>query len=80
MTRVGDILKIRQGDTEPLWVFVAKFHKERAQLLMVPDNCPTVAFLKGLNPKCSIASFKLRKSMKKFKMHPGMKHALDTNT
>lgn len=61
-----DIFKINQGDTKLLLEFVAQFWKEIMQLLMVPDDWAVKAFTKGLSPKRSITSFKLKEILIKF--------------
>ncbi|XP_070034958.1 uncharacterized protein [Nicotiana tomentosiformis] len=61
--RKADIFKIAQGELELLREFVTRFQKERMLLPAVPDEWTAEAFTKGLNPRGSDASRKLKESL-----------------
>ncbi|XP_060200435.1 uncharacterized protein LOC132628685 [Lycium barbarum] len=61
--RKADIFIIAQKDDELLREFVTRFQKEQMLLLAVPDEWAAEAFTKGLNPRSSSASLKLKKNL-----------------
>ncbi|XP_070049134.1 uncharacterized protein [Nicotiana tomentosiformis] len=65
-SRKADIFKIAQGESELLREFVTRFQKERMLLPAVPNECAAEAFTKGLNPRSSDASWKLKESLFEF--------------
>ncbi|XP_070032636.1 uncharacterized protein [Nicotiana tomentosiformis] len=62
----ADIFRIAQGESELLRGFVTRFKKERILLSTVPDEWTAEAFTKGLNPRSSDASRKLKESLLEF--------------
>nr|XP_009796953.1 PREDICTED: uncharacterized protein LOC104243463 [Nicotiana sylvestris]XP_016468040.1 PREDICTED: uncharacterized protein LOC107790604 [Nicotiana tabacum] len=64
--RKTDIFRIAQGESELVREFVTRFQKERILLLVVPDEWASKVFTKGLNPRSSIASQKLKESFLEF--------------
>ncbi|XP_070036641.1 uncharacterized protein [Nicotiana tomentosiformis] len=62
--RKADIFRIAQGESELLRELVIKFQKERMLLSSIPDEWAAEAFTKGLNPKSSDASQKLKETKK----------------
>ncbi|XP_070056788.1 uncharacterized protein [Nicotiana tomentosiformis] len=64
--RMSNILRIAQGESELLREFVTRFQKERMLFLAVPDEWAAEAFTKGLNPRSSYASQKLKESLLEF--------------
>ncbi|XP_019260063.1 PREDICTED: uncharacterized protein LOC109238085 [Nicotiana attenuata] len=64
--RKADIFRIAQGEFELLREFVTRFQKERVLLPAVPDEWAAEAFTKGLNPRSSYASRKLKESLLEF--------------
>ncbi|XP_059281008.1 uncharacterized protein LOC132034641 [Lycium ferocissimum] len=64
--RKADIFMISQGNTELLREFVIRFQKERTLLSAIPDEWAVEAFAKGLNPRSSSASLKLKESLLEF--------------
>ncbi|XP_070043033.1 uncharacterized protein [Nicotiana tomentosiformis] len=64
--RKVDIFRIAQGESELLREFVTRFQKERMLLPAVLDEWAAGAFNKGLNPRSSAASWKLKKSLLEF--------------
>ncbi|XP_070034796.1 uncharacterized protein [Nicotiana tomentosiformis] len=62
----ADIFRIAQGESELLREFVARFQKERMLLPVVPDEWAAEAFTKGLNPRSSDTSRKLKESLLEF--------------
>ncbi|XP_070047274.1 uncharacterized protein [Nicotiana tomentosiformis] len=64
--RKADIFRITQGESELIREFVTRFQKERMLLPAVPDEWAAEAFTKGLNPRSSDASRKLKKSLFEF--------------
>ncbi|XP_075103608.1 uncharacterized protein LOC142178178 [Nicotiana tabacum] len=65
-TRKADIFRIAQGESEFLREFVTRFQKERMLLSTVPDEWAAEEFTKGLNPRSSDASRKLKESLLEF--------------
>ncbi|XP_070032411.1 uncharacterized protein [Nicotiana tomentosiformis] len=61
--RKTDIFRIAQGESELLREFVIRFQKERILLPDVPDEWAAKVFTKGLNPRSSNASQKLKESL-----------------
>ncbi|XP_070045344.1 uncharacterized protein [Nicotiana tomentosiformis] len=59
----ADIFRIAQGESELLRAFVTRFQKERMLLPTVPNEWAAEAFTKGLNPRSSDASRKLKESL-----------------
>ncbi|XP_060200356.1 uncharacterized protein LOC132628606 [Lycium barbarum] len=64
--RKVDLFKIFQRDDKRLREFVTRFQQERMLLLPVPDEWATQAFTKGLNPRSSNASLKLKEKLLEF--------------
>ncbi|XP_059315834.1 uncharacterized protein LOC132066555 [Lycium ferocissimum] len=64
--RKADIFKIFQKDDERLREFVTRFQKERMLLPPIPDEWAAQAFTKGLNPRSSNASLKLKENLLEF--------------
>ncbi|XP_070040332.1 uncharacterized protein [Nicotiana tomentosiformis] len=64
--RKSDIFKIAKGESELLREFINRFQKERMLLPVVPDEWAAEAFTKGLNPRSSNASRKLKESLLEF--------------
>ncbi|XP_070040088.1 uncharacterized protein [Nicotiana tomentosiformis] len=64
--RKDNIFRIVQGESELLREFVTRFQKERMLLPVVPDEWAVEAFTKGLNPRSSDASEKLKESLLEF--------------
>ncbi|XP_070054935.1 uncharacterized protein [Nicotiana tomentosiformis] len=64
--RKADIFRIAQGESELLREYVTRFQKERMLLPVVPDEWAAEAFTKGLNPRSSDASQKLKESLLEF--------------
>ncbi|XP_070032417.1 uncharacterized protein [Nicotiana tomentosiformis] len=64
--RKADIFIIAQGESKLLREFVTRFQKERMLLPAVPDQWAAEAFTKGLNPRSSDASQKLKESLLEF--------------
>ncbi|XP_070046787.1 uncharacterized protein [Nicotiana tomentosiformis] len=64
--RKADIFRITQGESELLREFVTRFQKERMLLPAVPNEWVAEAFTKGLNPRSSDASRKLKESLLEF--------------
>ncbi|XP_070057126.1 uncharacterized protein [Nicotiana tomentosiformis] len=62
----ADIFRIAQGESELLREFVTRFQKERMFLSIVPDEWAPEVFTKGLNPRGSDASRKLKESLLEF--------------
>lgn len=61
-----DIFRIAQREPELLREFMTRFQKERILLPIVPDEWEAEAFTKGLNLRSSIASRKLKESLREF--------------
>ncbi|XP_059310001.1 uncharacterized protein LOC132061161 [Lycium ferocissimum] len=61
--RKADIFRITQRDNELLREFVNRFQRERMELPPVPEEWAAQAFTKGLNPRSSTASFKLKENL-----------------
>ncbi|XP_059295630.1 uncharacterized protein LOC132048967 [Lycium ferocissimum] len=61
--RKADIFRIAQRDDELLCEFVNRFQRERMELPPVPEEWAAQAFTKGLNPRSSTASFKLKENL-----------------
>ena len=61
--RKADIFRIAQRDDELLREFVNRFQRERMELPPVPEEWVAQAFTKGLNPRSSTASFKLKENL-----------------
>ncbi|XP_060189656.1 uncharacterized protein LOC132618652 [Lycium barbarum] len=61
--RKADIFCIAQRDDELLHEFVNRFQRERMELPPVPEEWAAQAFTKGLNPRSSTASFKLKENL-----------------
>ncbi|XP_070036118.1 uncharacterized protein [Nicotiana tomentosiformis] len=61
-----DIFRIAQGESELLQEFVTRFQKERMLLPAIPDEWAAETFTKGLNPRSSDASQKLKESLLEF--------------
>ncbi|XP_059292519.1 uncharacterized protein LOC132045976 [Lycium ferocissimum] len=59
----ADIFGIAQRDDELLREFVNRFQRERMELPPVPEEWAAQAFTKGLNPRSSTASFKLKENL-----------------
>ncbi|XP_070045518.1 uncharacterized protein [Nicotiana tomentosiformis] len=64
--RKANIFRIAQGESELLREFVTRYQKERMLLTVVPDKWPAEAFTRGLNPRSSDASRKLKESLLEF--------------
>ncbi|XP_070045618.1 uncharacterized protein [Nicotiana tomentosiformis] len=62
----ADIFRIVQGESELLREFVTRFQREIMLLTAVLDEWAAGAFTKGLNPRSSDASRKLKESLLKF--------------
>ncbi|XP_070035240.1 uncharacterized protein [Nicotiana tomentosiformis] len=62
----ADIFRITQGESELLREFMTRFQKERVLLPVGPDEWAAEAFTKGLNPRSSNASWKLKESPLEF--------------
>ncbi|XP_009796719.1 uncharacterized protein [Nicotiana sylvestris] len=62
----ANIFRIAQGEFELLQEFVTIFQKERMLLPAVPDEWAAEAFTKGLNPRSSNNSPKLKESLLEF--------------
>ncbi|XP_059315842.1 uncharacterized protein LOC132066564 [Lycium ferocissimum] len=62
-SRKADILRITQRDDELLREFVNRFQRERMELPPVMEEWAAQAFTKGLNPRSSTASFKLKENL-----------------
>nr|XP_016437858.1 PREDICTED: uncharacterized protein LOC107763869 [Nicotiana tabacum] len=60
--RKTDIFRFTQGESELLREIVTRFQKERMLLSAIPDEWAAEAFTKGLNPRSSDASQKLKES------------------
>ncbi|XP_060210492.1 uncharacterized protein LOC132637419 [Lycium barbarum] len=58
--RKADIFRIAQKDDELLREFVTRFQKKRLLLPTVPNEWAAEAFTKGLNPRSSSVSLKLK--------------------
>ncbi|XP_060202184.1 uncharacterized protein LOC132630640 [Lycium barbarum] len=65
--RKADIFKICQQDDERLREFVTRFQRERILLPPVLDEWAAQAFAKGLNPRSSNASLKLKENLLEFR-------------
>ncbi|XP_060182982.1 uncharacterized protein LOC132612929 [Lycium barbarum] len=63
LARKAIIFKIAQGDVELLYEFLIRFQKEQMLLPAVPVEWPTEAFTKGLNPRSSSSSLKLKENL-----------------
>ncbi|XP_075087895.1 uncharacterized protein LOC142169860 [Nicotiana tabacum] len=61
--RKADIFIIAQGESELLREFVTRFQKERMLLPAFPNECAVEVFTKGLNPRSSNTSQKLKESL-----------------
>ena len=64
--RKANIFMIAQREYELLREFVTIFQKERMLLPVVPNEWAAEAFTKGLNPRSSNASQKLKESLLEF--------------
>ncbi|XP_070036715.1 uncharacterized protein [Nicotiana tomentosiformis] len=62
----SDIFRIAQRESKLLREFVTRFQKERMLVLVIPDEWAAEAFTKGLNPRSSDASRKLKESLFEF--------------
>ncbi|XP_070032591.1 uncharacterized protein [Nicotiana tomentosiformis] len=65
-SRKADIFRIAQGESKLLREFITRFQKERMLLPVVPDKWAAEAFTKGLNPRSSDASRKMKESLLEF--------------
>ncbi|XP_009799462.2 uncharacterized protein [Nicotiana sylvestris] len=63
---MGDIFKIKQGDSELHREFVDRFQRERMTLPRVPNNWAAIAFISNLNEKSSEATRRLKESFREF--------------
>ncbi|XP_070054370.1 uncharacterized protein [Nicotiana tomentosiformis] len=66
--RKADIFRIAQGESELLREYITRFQKEMMLLPAVPDEWEAEAFTKGLNPRSSDASRKLKESLLEFQV------------
>ncbi|XP_070056467.1 uncharacterized protein [Nicotiana tomentosiformis] len=64
--RKANVFRIAQGESELLREYITRFQKERMLLPAVPDEWAAEAFTKGLNPRSSDASRKLKKRLLEF--------------
>ncbi|XP_075077135.1 uncharacterized protein LOC142163882 [Nicotiana tabacum] len=64
--RKSDIFRIAQGESKLLREFVTRFQKERMFLPAVTDEWAAEALTKGLNPRSSVTSRKLKESLLEF--------------
>ncbi|XP_070032068.1 uncharacterized protein [Nicotiana tomentosiformis] len=68
VARKADIFKIVQGESDLLREYVTRFQKEKMLLPAVSDEWVAEAFIKGLNPRSSDASLKLKESLLEFQV------------
>ncbi|XP_060194935.1 uncharacterized protein LOC132624125 [Lycium barbarum] len=66
--RKADIFRITQTDNELLREFVSRFQIELIELPSIPEEWAAQAFTKGINPRSSTASFKLKENLLEYEV------------